>query len=120
MLQVWRGSLPKDFVVPKNAERILFCGWRRDMEDMVMVILERFCTNAPSHWVQLLVYEETIAMSKAVSCLHTASDWISHLQLRYCNWKKIIVAYHIHFVIHATVKFIICFLENFFLYSNDF
>lgn len=35
--QVWRGNLPKDFIVPKSIERILFCGWRRDMEDMVMV-----------------------------------------------------------------------------------
>ncbi|CAI0416470.1 unnamed protein product [Linum tenue] len=34
---VWRGSLPKDFVVPKSAERILLCGWRRDMEDIIMV-----------------------------------------------------------------------------------
>ncbi|PSS34839.1 Ion channel CASTOR like [Actinidia chinensis var. chinensis] len=35
---VWRGNLPKDFIVPKAAERILFCGWRRDMEDMIMVL----------------------------------------------------------------------------------
>ncbi|KAH1079700.1 hypothetical protein GLYMA_19G263500v4 [Glycine max] len=35
---VWRGSLPKDFVYPKSPERILFCGWRRDMEDMIMVL----------------------------------------------------------------------------------
>jgi hypothetical protein len=39
MLQVWRGSLPKDFIGPKSAEKILFCGWRRDMEDMIMVML---------------------------------------------------------------------------------
>ncbi|KAL5990808.1 hypothetical protein ACLOJK_011712 [Asimina triloba] len=37
MIGVWRGYLPKDFVVPKSPERILFCGWRRDMEDMIMV-----------------------------------------------------------------------------------
>lgn len=37
--QVWSGSLPKDFVYPKSPERILFCGWRRDMEDMIMVML---------------------------------------------------------------------------------
>ncbi|KAJ7947438.1 Ion channel CASTOR [Quillaja saponaria] len=36
--KVWRGNLPKDFMVPKSAERILFCGWRRDMEDMIMVL----------------------------------------------------------------------------------
>jgi len=41
ILQVWRGSLPKDFIVPKSAERILLCGWRRDMEDMIMVMLLR-------------------------------------------------------------------------------
>ncbi|XP_050216482.1 ion channel CASTOR-like isoform X3 [Mercurialis annua] len=35
---VWRGSLPKDFIVPKSTERILLCGWRRDMEDMIMVL----------------------------------------------------------------------------------
>nr|ABF99840.1 Ion channel DMI1-like, chloroplast precursor, putative, expressed [Oryza sativa Japonica Group] len=35
--KVMRGYLPKDFVVPKSPERILFCGWRRDMEDMIMV-----------------------------------------------------------------------------------
>lgn len=29
--------MPKDFVVPKSPERILFCGWRRDIEDMIMV-----------------------------------------------------------------------------------
>ncbi|XP_061352770.1 ion channel CASTOR-like [Gastrolobium bilobum] len=36
--KVWRGGLPKDFVYPKSPERILFCGWRRDMEDMIMVL----------------------------------------------------------------------------------
>ncbi|GMY32984.1 ion channel castor [Fagus crenata] len=35
---VWRGSLPKDFVVPKSTEKILYCGWRRDMEDMIMAL----------------------------------------------------------------------------------
>nr|POF24265.1 ion channel castor [Quercus suber] len=35
---VWRGSLPKDFFVPKSTEKILLCGWRRDMEDMIMVL----------------------------------------------------------------------------------
>nr|XP_029154618.1 ion channel CASTOR isoform X2 [Arachis hypogaea] len=38
LAQVWKGSLPKDFVYPKSPERILFCGWRRDMEDMIMVL----------------------------------------------------------------------------------
>lgn len=36
-MQVRRGYLPKDFIVPKSPERILFCGWRRDIEDMIMV-----------------------------------------------------------------------------------
>ncbi|XP_059655351.1 ion channel CASTOR-like isoform X3 [Cornus florida] len=35
---VWRGNLPKDPIFPRSAERILFCGWRRDMEDMIMVL----------------------------------------------------------------------------------
>ncbi|XP_015870066.3 ion channel CASTOR isoform X3 [Ziziphus jujuba] len=47
---VWRGSLPKDFVVPKNAERILFCGWRRDMEDMIMV-LDAFLAPGSELWM---------------------------------------------------------------------
>lgn len=37
ILQVCGGYLPKDFVGPKSHERILLCGWRRDMEDMIMV-----------------------------------------------------------------------------------
>lgn len=56
MLQVWRGSLPKDFVVPKSAERILLCGWRRDMEDMIMVMPQDVCNHAPSTWGAVLVY----------------------------------------------------------------
>ncbi|KAL2345997.1 hypothetical protein Fmac_007282 [Flemingia macrophylla] len=50
---VWRGSLPKDFVYPKSPERILFCGWRRDMEDMIMASMPinyqnfRPCVPAP-------------------------------------------------------------------------
>ncbi|KAB5512751.1 hypothetical protein DKX38_029779 [Salix brachista] len=35
---VCRGSLPKDYIAPNSAERILFYGWRRDMEDMIMLI----------------------------------------------------------------------------------
>ncbi|XP_060675688.1 ion channel CASTOR isoform X5 [Ziziphus jujuba] len=50
LAQVWRGSLPKDFVVPKNAERILFCGWRRDMEDMIMV-LDAFLAPGSELWM---------------------------------------------------------------------
>ncbi|XP_050374264.1 ion channel CASTOR-like isoform X1 [Argentina anserina] len=47
---VWRGSLPKDFVVPKSAERILLCGWRRDMEDMIMV-LDAFLAPGSELWM---------------------------------------------------------------------
>ncbi|KAE8648670.1 hypothetical protein Csa_008838 [Cucumis sativus] len=50
MLQVWRGSLPKDFIVPKSAERILLCGWRRDMEDMIMV-LDAFLAPGSELWM---------------------------------------------------------------------
>ena len=34
--------MPKDFIEAESEERILFCGWRRDMEDMIMVILQEF------------------------------------------------------------------------------
>ncbi|XP_024438966.1 ion channel CASTOR isoform X1 [Populus trichocarpa] len=47
---VWRGSLPKDSIVPKPAERILFCGWRRDMEDMIMV-LDAFLAQGSELWM---------------------------------------------------------------------
>ncbi|KAJ6758044.1 ION CHANNEL POLLUX-RELATED [Salix koriyanagi] len=47
---VWRGSLPEDFIVPKPAERILFCGWRRDMEDMIMV-LDAFLAQGSELWM---------------------------------------------------------------------
>lgn len=47
---VWRGHLPKDFVVPKSPERILFCGWRRDMEDMIMV-LDAFLAPESELWM---------------------------------------------------------------------
>ncbi|KAK4253438.1 hypothetical protein QN277_010742 [Acacia crassicarpa] len=43
---VWRGSLPKDFVYPRSPERILFCGWRRDMEDMIMVLEASLSPNS--------------------------------------------------------------------------
>uniref|UniRef100_A0A6N2LV26 RCK N-terminal domain-containing protein n=1 Tax=Salix viminalis TaxID=40686 RepID=A0A6N2LV26_SALVM len=50
MIVVWRGSLPKDFIVRKSAERILFCGWRRDMEDMIMV-LDAFLAPGSELWM---------------------------------------------------------------------
>ncbi|XP_073263158.1 ion channel CASTOR-like isoform X3 [Populus alba] len=50
LAQVWRGSLPKDFIGPKSAEKILFCGWRRDMEDMIMV-LDAFLAPGSELWM---------------------------------------------------------------------
>ncbi|WJZ88292.1 hypothetical protein VitviT2T_007607 [Vitis vinifera] len=47
---VWCGKLPKNFIVPKSAEKILFCGWRRDMEDMIMV-LDAFLANGSELWM---------------------------------------------------------------------
>ncbi|KAI8012481.1 Ion channel CASTOR [Camellia lanceoleosa] len=47
---VCRGNLPKDFIVPKSAEKILFCGWRRDMGDMIMV-LEDFLAPGSKLWM---------------------------------------------------------------------
>ncbi|KAJ8774835.1 hypothetical protein K2173_017281 [Erythroxylum novogranatense] len=47
---VWRGSLPKDFIVPKSAEKILLCGWRRDMEDIIMV-LDAFLAPDSELWM---------------------------------------------------------------------
>lgn len=45
-----RGYLPKDFNDPKSAEKILLCGWRRDMEDMIMV-LDAFLANGSELWM---------------------------------------------------------------------
>uniref|UniRef100_A0A7N2MVT6 RCK N-terminal domain-containing protein n=1 Tax=Quercus lobata TaxID=97700 RepID=A0A7N2MVT6_QUELO len=47
---VWRGSLPKDFFVPKSTEKILLCSWRRDMEDMIMV-LDAFLAPGSELWM---------------------------------------------------------------------
>ncbi|KAG4156614.1 hypothetical protein ERO13_D02G007500v2 [Gossypium hirsutum] len=47
---VWRGSLPGDFIVPKLMEKILLCGWRRDMEDMIMV-LDAFLAPGSELWM---------------------------------------------------------------------
>ncbi|XP_038691432.1 ion channel CASTOR-like isoform X2 [Tripterygium wilfordii] len=47
---VWRGNLPKDFIVPNSSEKILFCGWRRDMEDMIMV-LDAFLATGSELWM---------------------------------------------------------------------
>ncbi|KAH7572981.1 hypothetical protein JRO89_XS03G0045700 [Xanthoceras sorbifolium] len=50
MIVVWRGNLPRDFIVPKSEEKILFCGWRRDMEDMIMV-LDAFLAPGSELWM---------------------------------------------------------------------
>lgn len=44
------GYLPKDFIVPKSHERILLCGWRRDMEDIIMV-LDAFLAPKSELWM---------------------------------------------------------------------
>ncbi|CAI9108525.1 OLC1v1008142C2 [Oldenlandia corymbosa var. corymbosa] len=47
---VQKGYLPKESDIPKHAERILFCGWRRDMEDMIMV-LDAFLAPESELWM---------------------------------------------------------------------
>ncbi|XWS35356.1 hypothetical protein CRYUN_Cryun21dG0119000 [Craigia yunnanensis] len=47
---VWRGHLPRDFIVPKSTEKILLCGWRRDMEDMILV-LDAFLAPGSELWM---------------------------------------------------------------------
>ncbi|XP_020261461.1 probable ion channel CASTOR isoform X1 [Asparagus officinalis] len=44
------GYLPKDFIVPKSHERILLCGWRRDMENIIMV-LDAFLAPDSELWM---------------------------------------------------------------------
>jgi hypothetical protein len=36
--QVNKGFLPNIPTPPKYPEKILFCGWRRDIHDMIMVL----------------------------------------------------------------------------------
>lgn len=38
LLQVCKGVFPRIHDPPKYPEKILFCGWRRDIDDMIMVI----------------------------------------------------------------------------------
>jgi ion channel POLLUX/CASTOR len=40
--QVNKGFLPNIPTPPKYPEKILFCGWRRDIHDMIMVLLLEF------------------------------------------------------------------------------
>ncbi|KAM6579044.1 hypothetical protein CsatB_030881 [Cannabis sativa] len=48
--EVRRGSCPKIFDPPKYPEKILFCGWRRDIDDMIMV-LEAFLPPESELWM---------------------------------------------------------------------
>ncbi|MCO5549909.1 hypothetical protein L7F22_003384 [Adiantum nelumboides] len=44
------GSLPRVIVPPKLPERILFCGWRRDIHDMIK-ILDAFLPSGSELWI---------------------------------------------------------------------
>ncbi|KAA8536575.1 hypothetical protein F0562_029053 [Nyssa sinensis] len=48
--EVRRGLFPKIFDPPKYPEKILFCGWRRDIDDMILV-LEAFLTPGSELWM---------------------------------------------------------------------
>ncbi|XP_024020332.1 ion channel DMI1 [Morus notabilis] len=48
--EVHRGSCPKIVDPPKYPEKILFCGWRRDIDDMIMV-LEAFLPPNSELWM---------------------------------------------------------------------
>lgn len=48
--EVRRVSFPKVPELPKYPERILFCGWRRDIHDMIMV-LEAFLAPGSELWM---------------------------------------------------------------------
>lgn len=48
--EVQPGSLPHVFSPPKYPEKILFCGWRRDIDDMIMV-LEAFLPPGSELWM---------------------------------------------------------------------
>ncbi|XP_034219770.1 ion channel DMI1 isoform X3 [Prunus dulcis] len=48
--EVCAGSCPKTVEPPKYPEKILFCGWRRDIDDMIMV-LEAFLPPGSELWL---------------------------------------------------------------------
>ncbi|KAI3509310.1 hypothetical protein L1887_24497 [Cichorium endivia] len=48
--EVRRGLFPKKVDPPKFPEKILFCGWRRDIDDMIMV-LEAFLAPGSELWM---------------------------------------------------------------------
>ncbi|XP_050210846.1 ion channel DMI1 isoform X2 [Mercurialis annua] len=49
-VQIRGGSCPKLIDPPKYPEKILFCGWRRDIDDMIMV-LEAFLAPGSELWM---------------------------------------------------------------------
>ncbi|KAK9167697.1 hypothetical protein Scep_002888 [Stephania cephalantha] len=48
--EVRKGFFPHIFSAPKYPEKILFCGWRRDIDDMIMV-LEAFLAPGSELWM---------------------------------------------------------------------
>ncbi|XP_076956342.1 putative ion channel POLLUX [Bidens hawaiensis] len=48
--EIRRGPFPKKVDPPKFPEKILFCGWRRDIDDMIMV-LEAFLAPGSELWM---------------------------------------------------------------------
>ncbi|XP_068660801.1 ion channel DMI1-like [Aristolochia californica] len=50
LAEVRRSSLPNVLSPPKFPEKILFCGWRRDIDDMIMV-LEAFLASGSELWM---------------------------------------------------------------------
>ncbi|GJX39448.1 ion channel DMI1 isoform X1 [Tanacetum coccineum] len=50
LLRVQRGIFPKKVEPPKYAAKILFCGWRRDIDDMIM-ILEALLAPGSELWM---------------------------------------------------------------------
>ncbi|KAL5704209.1 putative ion channel sym8 [Ranunculus cassubicifolius] len=59
--EVRRGGAPNLFSPPKYPEKILFCGWRRDIDDMIMV-LEAFLAPGSELWMFNDVPEEVREM----------------------------------------------------------
>ncbi|OWM79336.1 hypothetical protein CDL15_Pgr003509 [Punica granatum] len=55
--EVRRVVFPKTFDHPKYPEKILFCGWRRDIDDMIMV-LEAFLAPGSELWIFSEVLEK--------------------------------------------------------------
>ncbi|CAA0841528.1 Probable ion channel POLLUX [Striga hermonthica] len=48
--KIWKGLTPRITNPPKFPEKILFCGWRRDIQDMIMV-LEAFLAPGSELWM---------------------------------------------------------------------